>query len=145
MLMCCIIKPPMYGIRDAIKCDLIHAGIEIVSSKAFAYHARAVDVLYDHMDEAARLCITRKYGGRIGDALLIEAEDIEMCKEIIGTESDPCACQPHTLRARYGSRHAPERIGGWLWHENAVHRPVDERERIRDLALIFPEYKESTG
>lgn len=124
---------------------LRNSGLRIVESKAVVYGEELVEILYDHMDSQARKCITDRYRGRIGVALCIEDGDIETCMTIIGRESDPQACAPESIRTRFGESGEPERIGGWLWWENALHRPVDERERLRDLQHIFPERTESAG
>ncbi|MES2225184.1 MAG: hypothetical protein V4480_00035 [Patescibacteria group bacterium] len=98
-----------------------------------------IKTLYDHMDVEAQWNIAQRYEHKRGCALLADFPSIDTCMRLIGRESDPRACAPHTIRARFGSKTEPEHVGEWLWWENALHRPVDERERLRDLALIFPE------
>jgi nucleoside diphosphate kinase len=145
MFMCCIIKPPAYHQRHEIKECLEERGLLVIRSKDLVYTRKLVEVLYDHMDSTARAEIAKRYEGHIGVALCIEAESIAACMNIIGTESDPRMCVEGTVRALYGTLRTPERIGMWDWWENALHRPVDEYERVRDLAYIFPEHAESAG
>jgi nucleoside diphosphate kinase len=145
MLVCCIIKPPAQSERDAILQAMRVAGMKVIAQREVMYTQTLIHVLYDHMDSSARMCITKKYAGRIGTALLFQVESLAACLRVIGTESNPGACAEGTIRARYGSRGEPEYLGTWKWWENAVHRPIDERERLRDLALLFPEHAESAG
>ncbi len=145
MFVCCIIKPPAHSERDAIMQAMRVAGMEVIAQREVMYTRKLIYVLYDHMDSSARTCISKKYAGRIGTALLIQVDSIRACLEVIGSESNPEACARGTIRARYGSRGEPEYFGSWEWWENAVHRPIDERERLRDLAHLFPEYAESAG
>lgn len=102
-------------------------------------------MLYDHMSTEARVMIGERYLGKKGIALLLTFESVEHCNGILGSESDPRACEAHSLRAIYGSRTEPERLGEWQWWENAIHRPIDERERVRDLLLVFPKNYQSAG
>lgn len=132
--------------RAEISNDLAEKGTAIIARKKVRYSRRLVDTLYDHMSDEARACITQKYGGLFGEALLLNVESIAACCALIGTDSDPRACAPESIRGRFGSRGDPERISAaWDWFENAVHRPVDERECMRDIRLIFPEYAEGAG
>lgn len=145
MLISCIIKPPAYTSRYEILQCLLQFPISVISTKEITYDAHLVDILYDHMDIQARVHIMERYEGQVGVALCVDVPSIAACMAVIGTESDPRACTPNTIRAKYGQLTEPERIGEWLWWENALHRPVDERERVRDLSYVFPEYVESAG
>jgi nucleoside diphosphate kinase len=145
MLICCIIKPPAYHKSHEIRICLEERGLPVRCSKDLVYTPQLVELLYDHMDAEARTEITKRYGGHIGVALCLDAESIEACMEVIGTESNPHACTEGTIRALYGTPGVPVRMGAWEWWENALHRPVDERERVRDLSFVFPEYTKNAG
>ncbi len=145
MFVCCIVKPSAYPLREEIMEVFRDASMPILAIKDITYTEALVDLLYDHMSWEARTMITQKYGGCTGTALLICAESIEACLTTCGRESDPRACVPGSIRGRYGSRGDPEMLGAWPWWENAIHRPVDERERSRDLEIFFPEHAEGAG
>src|SRR4051812_27356692 len=104
MLICCIVKPPSYSSFNKIVEALEALNVSVVSIKDFYYNESVVDVLYDHMDLKARQEISRRYGGKVGAALLIDVKSIEACREIMGTESDPKLCELHSIRARFGSQ-----------------------------------------
>lgn len=138
MLACCIIKPPALTLRARITRALADARLLVLATAEFTYGPALVDALYDHMDIPARAEIVRRYAGRPGVALLVSAGSLSELLDAVGRESDPRACAHDSLRYRFGKHGEPDRIGDWLWWENAVHRPVDERERLRDLRLFFP-------
>ncbi|CAN5700144.1 hypothetical protein BH11PAT2_BH11PAT2_05360 [soil metagenome] len=115
-------------------------GIPIIDHKKFVYTRHAIEVLYDHMDEVARSHIAMRYCRRSGHALLMDFNSIDQCLEYIGRESDPDACEPNSIRSLYCAFAEPEMLGTVPWWENGIHRPIDERERLRDLKLVFPEY-----
>lgn len=139
MHICCIIKPPSVGWYTNICEELHREGINIIAQKEFAYTASAIAVLYDHMSTDAQTFIGLRYSATPGISLLLDFHSTEHCLEVIGHVSDPRMCKPGTLRAQYGTHLAPEVVGQWQWFESAVHRPVDERERVRDVRLVFPE------
>lgn len=145
MYVCCIIKPPAVSRCVEISTVLLGKGVTVRCAKTILFTAELVDQLYDHMDDEARAAIVRKYGGRIGVALCMEVENIAAGVRVIGTESNPSACHEESIRALFGVHESAERIGAWEWWENALHRPVDERERVRDLRLLFPEWAEGAG
>lgn len=138
MQICCIIKPPQFFDRRAILAELQRTKLLLLTTKILNYTPSLIATLYDHMDDAARAAIAERYSGMPGYALLLSAPNIDVCLEIVGRESDPCKCARHSLRYLYGWHSAPAAVGDWQWWENAVHRPVNERERTRDIALVFP-------
>ncbi|MDB5244917.1 MAG: hypothetical protein JWN90_22 [Parcubacteria group bacterium] len=97
------------------------------------------------MDELARSLIVKRYCDRHGHALLLEFSSIDHCLDCIGRDSDPALCAPHTLRAMYCGFAEPEALGILPWWENGIHRPIDERERMRDLMLVFPEFQKGAA
>ena len=145
MFVCCIVKPSAQHLCTEIRSALTIVGLPILCEKEVTYTAALVDVLYDHMSREARTMIAQRYGGCTGTALLLYASSIEACLAVCGKESDPRACTLESIRGRYGSRGDFECLGDWPWWENAIHRPVDERERARDVSLFFPEYAEGAG
>jgi hypothetical protein len=145
MHFCCIIKPPAMAWSTHIVAHIRRERVEIIAQKKFVYTTEAIEILYDHMDEVARLLIAERYCGRTGLALLLDFESLEQCLDFIGRESDPDACAPTSVRALYCSYAEPETLGTLPWWENGIHRPVDERERVRDLQLIFPEMQKGAA
>ncbi len=140
VLVCCIIKPPTLAWNPHMVAHFRRQEIPVVAQKKFVYTRHAIEVLYDHMDDTVRSGIAERYCGRTGLAVLLDFKDIEHCLDCIGRESDPDACASHSIRAMYCAFAAPERLGGILWWENGIHRPIDEQERVRDPELVFPEH-----
>ncbi|HEY0948540.1 MAG TPA: nucleoside-diphosphate kinase [Candidatus Paceibacterota bacterium] len=138
MRACCIIKPKATGRRDEIVAALKNEGVSIIREKRITYTKALVHALYDHMDQSARDAIAARLCGMDGIALLLEVASIDRLLEVVGDDSDPRRCRPHTLRARFASGASEERMGDAPWWENAVHRPINEREALRDLSLLFP-------
>lgn len=140
MLICSIIKPTHVHLARQITHALSVRGVLILASQDFTYDSVLIDTLYDHMDEEARKAITERYAGKLGKAMLLSCTGIDECLEIIGRHSDPRRCHRATLRHKFGSHGTPEMLGDWEWWENGIHRPVDERERMRDLFRFFPKH-----
>lgn len=138
MRACCIIKPSAVTYRDEIVAALRSEGISVISEKTVTYTEPLVHALYDHMDTRAREAITLRLKGKDGIALLLEVASIALLLEVVGHDSDPHRCHPRSLRARFAQDATEERMGDAPWWENAVHRPIDEREALRDLSLLFP-------
>lgn len=138
MRACCIIKPSATTRRDEIVAALRSEGISVIREKTITYTAALVQALYDHMDEDARNAITDRLSGKPGMALLVEVESVKRLLDIVGRHSNPALCAPRTIRARFAQDAPEERMGDAPWWENAVHRPIDEREAQRDLSLLFP-------
>jgi nucleoside diphosphate kinase len=137
MLICSIIKPPHVYLSKYIIRDFHKRQIPVLSVRSIVYTRQCIDVLYDHMDDTARKLIVERYQERVGLALLLECTDINECLEVVGRESNPSKCHPGSLRHKYGSHTTPDECGSWQWFENAIHRPIDERERLRDIKLLF--------
>lgn len=137
MKLCCIVKPSAVPNADAIALALTEAGIPVIERKDITYTPSLVGILYDHMPDEAVSEITRRMDQKPGIALLVSANSIEHLLDVVGRESNPGLCAPRSLRARFGRNAPEERVGTWSWWENALHRPVDEREARRDLRLLF--------
>ena len=137
MEVCCIIKPDALTAAGDIVRMLEEAGIRLLERRDMTYTPALVHELYDHMPEDARDAIAESLAGKQGIALLLEARSIDAVLDIAGHESDPSRCTPGTIRARYGKHRSPVRMGSWPWWENALHRPVDMREALRDRRLLF--------
>jgi nucleoside diphosphate kinase len=137
MKICCIIKPSAVPHAEAIISALAEAGIEVIGRKDIVYTIPLIRALYDHMPDDAVCEIAQRMAHRPGIALLTRSPSIDRLLEIVGRESDPARCAAGSLRARFGNGAPEERVGSWPWWENALHRPVDEREAARDLALVF--------
>lgn len=138
MRACCIIKPSAVTYRDEIVAALKSEGISVICEKTVTYTEPLVHALYDHMDARAREAIIHRLKGKDGIALLLEVATIARLLEVVGHDSDPRRCHPRSLRARFAEDASEERMGDASWWENAVHRPIDEREALRDLSLLFP-------
>ena len=139
MEVCCIIKPDAIEVANGILRMLEKAGVRLLEHREIIYTAALVHELYDHMPEDARAAIAASLDGKHSLALLLEADSIDAVLDVAGRESDPSRCTPGTIRARYGTYQPPRRMGSWPWWENAVHRPVDMREAMRDRHLLFPD------
>ena len=139
MRICCIVKPRALKHTTAIIASLEDRGVCVDERKIITYTVPLVHALYDHMDRDARDAITERLAGNPGVALLVKTESIECLLDIVGRHSDPAKCAPDSIRARFAQNATEERMGASLWWENALHRPVNEQEAQRDLALIFPE------
>ena len=137
MRLCCIIKPASLPQAAIIIRALEGEGIPLLSQREVIYSDSVIRTLYDHMPEDALFAIKGRMEGGIGLALLVEAESIEKLLAVVGRESDPARCAPMSLRARFGKGAPEEQVGTWAWFENAIHRPVDAREALRDLSLLF--------
>ncbi len=137
MKVCCIIKPEAVGIEADIIRVLIERGISVCMLRPITYTRSLIDELYDHMPEDARNAIADMLVGKEGIALLLEVASLSILLDIMGRESDPARCAPDSIRGLYGLRAGPVQVGSWPWWENAIHRPVDQREAERDLSRIF--------
>lgn len=137
ILLCGIIKPAAISHAEEILDTLRSSSIIIHKTKLILYTHDLIEILYDHMSPSARHGIAQKLAGHTGIAILLSAPSIQEFLEIIGTESDPHACAPGTIRARFGVHDVPARVGDGVWFENAFHRPINSREAKRDLWHIF--------
>jgi nucleoside diphosphate kinase len=137
MQLASIIKPHALGRAEEIICALRTAQVKILKTKVLWFTQTLIEILYDHMSTDARRAIGRELVEKQGLALLLDVESIERLLEIVGTESDPRACAPSSIRARFGIRAEPVYVGADLWWQNAFHRPIDIREAQRDLFHLF--------
>lgn len=137
MHICGIIKPHALDRSREIIDALAAGSILILETKPLVYTDELVEILYDHMSAAARSGIARQLVEQEGLALLLEAPSIVQLLEIVGTESNPSACAPGTIRYHFGIHADPILTGDDPWWENAFHRPIDAREAARDLSYIF--------
>jgi nucleoside diphosphate kinase len=137
MQLCGIIKSHALSVSEDILQILQIAGIRILEKKFFLFTREHIDVLYDHMSTETRTAIAKHVVGLKGLALLLCAPSIERLLEVVGTESDPRRCAPQTIRARFGVHADPFDVDNDPWWDNAFHRPINEREAVRDLACLF--------
>ena len=137
MEICCIIKPEAAHRAADIRSKIAERGIAVRESMDIIYTDELIAGLYDHMSEQARRDIAFRLSGKKGIALVLDAADTETVLEIAGRESDPRRCAPGSLRAEFGLYTESDPVGAEEWWQNAIHRPVDEREARRDMRLIF--------
>lgn len=138
MRICCIIKPHAIEHADAIIAVIEEQGACVRRREEILYTTPLVHALYDHMDADARDAITERLCGKPGIALLIEVASVDRMLDIAGRHSNPALCDSGSIRARFARDATEERMGTARWWENALHRPIDEREAERDLELVFP-------
>ena len=137
MYICGIIKPHALDQVNEIQRALTEAGVRIVQIKRTCFSVPMIDVLYDHMSPNARTSIAQDLVGKTGFALLLEVESVKKLLYIVGTSSDPRACDPESIRARFGVQEEPTLVGNEFWYRNAFHRPINTREAVRDLMHFF--------
>ena len=137
MLICAIIKPHALPHTEEILSTLQHSSISVVCTKELYFSDQVVHSLYDHMPAPAREAIALRLVGQTGLALLLDVPSIVRLLEVVGIESDPAKCAPGTIRERFGVHGAPALVGTDPWWENAIHRPIDMREAMRDLWQVF--------
>ena len=137
MLLCGIIKPHALAHSEEILDALISAEVKIHETRPVRFTHELIDILYDHMSDAARDAIGKRLIGLSGTSVLLEVSSIERLLEIVGRDSDPQKCVGDSIRARFGAHVPPTYVGEDMWWENAFHRPVDAREAARDLLHIF--------
>lgn len=138
MRICIILKPSVVTREREITERLHKRDMIIEKRREIVYSAALLDALYDHMSEDARVAIRERMCEKPGIALLLANTSVGEVLALVGSKSNPAECAPGTLRALYGHNAPEERMAEWPWWENAIHRPIDEREAVRDLALLFP-------
>ncbi len=116
---------------------LCEKSLPVLETKPLCFSDSLVHTFYDHMPYSAREAIARSLAGKTGLALLVEVPSIAHLLEITGSESDPSKCALGTIRERFGVHGIPSILGSDPWWENAIHRPINTREAMRDLWYVF--------
>lgn len=131
-----IIKPEAMGFRVDIRKSITQAGLVIVRATEMVIPPAILDMLYPGLNVDLRRATQLFMGNaktEIGEVVREDAVNILLA--ICGEFVDPAACEPHTIRARYGFRQA-ERVGNASYYRNAIHRPKTLAEAARDLQLF---------
>ena len=131
-----IIKPDGMKYRHEIKCAIVAAGLRITKSFVVVLPKWALVQLYPSVPPIMWQATVRQLTKSACEVGIITGKNaISKFSTIAGKYASPSKCDPNSIRSRFG-KHRGKRIGRYFLYDNAIHRPKNHTEAIKDLEII---------
>lgn len=131
-----VIKPDGYENRERIKRMLENAGLSIVKSVSKKLPDHFVSgVMYKDLPEGIEEETLKHFNDGLSEIILLQGGDGVIDKIVCATGeyTDPNKCEVGTVRYKYGEHFKRDAGEDIQYMRNAIHRPKDEEERVKDL------------
>lgn len=129
-----MIKPEAMPYRAEITAK-IRQNLDITEQKELILADWAISEIYDDLSEGLWLA-TRFALSRTVELGLVQGDNaIAKMYGIAGTRTAPKECENDSLRFLYGIAE-PIFVGGVKYYKNAIHRPRNSKEAIKDIGIF---------
>ncbi|MDO8593781.1 MAG: nucleoside-diphosphate kinase [bacterium] len=136
-----IVKPEGMLHRDSIRQMITNTGLSIIDSYIVTIPKWVPATLYPDLSlEKGRLweLTCQQFVGKRCEIGVVSGEGaIGKLLAVCGTEISPARCASQTIRRVYGFRNPIKLPGGGCFWFNAIHRPKNREEVLRDANIHF--------
>ncbi|MEJ0053973.1 MAG: nucleoside-diphosphate kinase [bacterium] len=138
-----LLKPEAVRYAPEIRRRIANIGLMVVGQREYRWDFRAnalntIQSMYPRCPEEIVEATVDHYLGHATPVLLLEGKDaIRRFFALAGKETNPGKCHESTLRRQFGIPNADIIGGRRKYWRNALHRPRDANEAIRDIRIFF--------
>lgn len=131
-----VIKPEGMPFRSSIRHIIASAGLAICQTRTGILDEKFLRPLYPDLSPDLWAATMKFMQCGVCEVGLVEGDDaVQRLFVIAGRSTNPNDCEPSTIRGQFG-RKVPDRVGAVIYFRNAIHRPKDCDEAMRDVALL---------
>lgn len=129
-----IIKPDGMARRLEIRDMIEQSSLVVVRSATAILPVWVVEVIYpDLSEERCNTAIHYMTCDECEVGILSGNDAVRRFLNLAGEFVEPGRCEPGSIRAKFGTK---DPLQGW-YYNNAIHRPTNQYEAVRDLAIAY--------